>query len=161
MSTISKSQRDFIAADLAAIEDLMKHLTPSDFVSRKSLEGRRDDLRRSLQSAKVPKEETRTLASATLFFGGTPVVRNRGIESEFGARAVGKFQELVSEVFASRRQDALGKAGPVSQKDLSRLHITNVVRGSFGFQLDQIDDDVPLFDSGLKESVDQAVKVIA
>jgi hypothetical protein len=81
------------------------------------------------------------------------VIGARGIESEFGGRIVIQFQDLVSKLLADRA-GALGARGIVPNKDRSTLHITNVVRGSFGFLMEEGLPDGGLFDSPLKEAIE-------
>ena len=154
---IAKLERDFIAADLSSVENLLTEMTPSDFVARRALEGRRDELQSQLASVTASEQ---TLASAALFFGGQPVISNKGIESEFGASVIGTFQDIVAKVAAGRRYSLLGQRGPVSDKDESKLHITNIVRGSFGFEFQELADQGSILNSELKEAVDEAVKLM-
>jgi len=154
---IPKIEKDFIAADLATVENILSQLTPSDVLGRLSLESRRDELRDTLASVEATDHP---LASAALFFSGQPVLNSQGIDSEFGANAIQSFQEIVSTVSAARFHSKLGQRGPVSGKEQSKLYVTRIVHGSFGFQFDELGDP-PLFDSSLKGSVDQATKIMA
>src|SRR5258708_3399307 len=97
---ISRIERNFITADLARLEGLIAKMTSADFLTRMGLESRRDELQQTLASMEVTDQP---LASATLFFGGKPVVGNRGIESGFGADAISKFQDIVSKVSAAKQ----------------------------------------------------------
>lgn len=153
----SKVERDFIAADLAGVERLLQQMSPEDFLTRMSLESRRHELQEALRSA---SKEVRSLASAALFFGGEPVVSNRGIESKFGATVIEEFQDIIAMVAAAQQGSALGQRGPVSGTDRSTLHITRVVHGSFGFEFEELDNP-GIFDSPLKQSVDRSVQLIA
>src|ERR1022692_3621225 len=101
-------------------------MTDEDALTALSLESRRDELRQTLATL---VDEPETLASAALFFSGRPVVANRGIETEFGAGAIDKFQDVVTTMFALRSTGVLGQRGAVPGKDLAKLHITNVVHG--------------------------------
>jgi hypothetical protein len=157
MNSLRKLERDHTAADLASVEAMIDRLTDEDVMMRLGLEERRDELRRKLEALQAEDEPT---ASAALFFSGRPVVGGRGIESEFGGKAVQVFQDLVAKQFA---QDAggLGQRGVVPNKAATRLHITNVVRGSFGFLLEELDSQVPLLNSTLKTAVDHVSRLIA
>lgn len=155
MST--KLDRDFVAADLAAVEQLLGKLTGRDVFARRSLESRREHLRNELATL---AEDRGTLASASLFFSGEPVLANRGIEASFGAQAMEKFQDVVTKIFALQHTGALGQRGIVPGKDDSKLHITNVVRGSFGFRLEEMTPQTNLVTSPLKEAVDEAARLM-
>jgi hypothetical protein len=155
---IAKIDRDFVAADLAAVESLLARMTPKDALTSMSLASRRDELREELASMTSANE---TRASAALFFSGRPVVANRGIESEFGTEAIGKFQDIVTKVFALQHTgNSLGQRGAVPGKELSKLHITNVVHGSFGFRLEELEPQSELIDSTLKAAVDETTRLM-
>ena len=157
---IPKLERDFMGADLAGVESLLSELTDSDFVTRMSLEDRRDEIKEALANAQANPS---LLASAALFFGGQPVVGSRGIESGFGSQAISLFQHLVSNVSAARA-NTLAPVGRVPGKEQSQLYVTHIVHGSFGFQFEELEDSAStaaMFGSALKEAVDETVHLIA
>jgi hypothetical protein len=155
MISLRKIERDHLAADLAAVETLIGRLTDEDVMMRLGLEERREELRRELESL---QESEGTTAAAALFFSGRPVVGGLGIESEFGGKAVWTFQDLVAKQFA-QEAGGLGQRGIVPNKAATRLHITNVVRGSFGFLLEELEPS--LLDSSLKAAVDNVSRLMA
>lgn len=157
MSSLRKIERDYVAADLATVTALLDRLTDEDVMMRFNLEARRDELRRELEAFGDLHEPA---ASAALFFGGRPVAGALGIESEFGGNAVAMFQDLVSKIFAQHEPGGLGQRGVVANKAATRLHITNVVRGSFGFLLEEIDPQGALVDTPLREAVEDASKLL-
>jgi hypothetical protein len=150
MSSLRKIGRDHLAADLAQLERLIAKLTDEDVMMRFGLEERRDELRAEMQGL---DEEQDTTASAALFFGGRPVIGGIGIESEFGGRAVATFQDLIAKQYTDLTV-GLGQRGVVPNKAATRMHITSVVRGSFGFLLEELVTQPALLDTPLKEAVD-------
>lgn len=157
MTSLRKLDRDFAQADLAAINSLIGQLTDDDVMARMGLESRRDELLDTITS--FDQQAPASLASAALFFGGAPVVGNRGIESEFGSGAIAKFQDLVAKVLA-HENGGLGQRGPVPTKAAATLHITNVVRGSFGFLLEEMETQGEIVDTTLKTAVDDASSLL-
>lgn len=158
MNALRKLEQDRVHAEISALVRMVGSLGESDAVMRFGLEDRLEELR-----AEIAGEDAvigGDLASAALFFGGAPVVGNKGIESEFGSRAVAIFQDLVAKQLA-HETGGLGQRGIVPNKGAARLHITDVVRGSFGFVLEEIDSQAPLLDSTLKDSVDHVADLIA
>jgi hypothetical protein len=153
----AKLERDFVAADLAAVEGLLSSMKDEDVLTALSLESRRDELRETLASM-IATPETR--ASAALFFSGRPVVANRGIETEFGTAVVDKFQDVVTKMFALHQMGSLGQRGTIPGKDLAKLHITNVVHGSFGFRLEELVSQGNMVDSELKQAVDETSRLM-
>jgi hypothetical protein len=153
----AKLEKDFVAADLATVDRLLSNLKGGDVFAKLGLQSRRDDLQKKLSSFVNEREVS---ASASLFFGGEPVLANRGIEASFGAQAMERFQDVVTKIFAVQHTGSLGQRGIVPGKDASKLHITNVVRGSFGFRLDEMSPQANILESPLKDAVDEATRLM-
>ncbi|MGX5827159.1 hypothetical protein [Mesorhizobium sp. 43Arga] len=157
MSAIRKLERDHAKADRAAVVGLLDRITEADVLTRLSLESRLEEL--DAQIASEGEEPAATYASAALFFGGRPVVGSKGVEAEFGAGALATFQDLVAKVLA-KNTSGLGLKGPVANKSAAAMHITNIVRGSFGFLLEEVRDQAQLMETNLKEAVEDASKLL-
>ena len=157
MSSLKKIERDQRAAELSSVNTIIARLTDDDFLTRLGLESRRDELRSWLEDHAAEPEET--TASAALFFSGDPVIQTRGIQAEFGALAVNKFQDLITKMMAQEGGPLAG-TGPVPNKSAARLHITNVTRGSFGFLLEEIEPQGQALDTSLKIAVDNATRLL-
>lgn len=157
MSTVRKLELDFIKADIAAVEALMRGLGEEDVMVRFGLEERLAELNEILSrmDGAVPE----TSAAAALFFGGRPVVGSQGIETEFAGAAIGQFQDLVAKVLA-HDVGGLGERGTVPGKASAALHITSIVRGSFGFLLEEVKPQLTMLDSSLKQAVDEATRLL-
>ena len=158
MTSIQKLARDRTAAELKSIESLLAGLTEEDVMARISLEDRRDDLQNNLAEMAVEFEDG--LASAALFFGGRPVAGQRGVESEFAGTAVAKFQDLVAKLLVQEIGE-LGQRGPVPNKAMSTMHITGLVRGSFGFLVQELQPQGQLVHSALSKAVDDASRLMS
>ncbi|MGU3663169.1 hypothetical protein ACLBX9_03090 [Methylobacterium sp. A49B] len=157
MSSLKKIERDQRAAELSSVNALIDRLTDEDFITRIGLEARRDEIAADLVA--MGEEPESPTASAALFFGGRPVAGSRGIESEFGGSAVSKFQDLVAKLMADEA-GSLGQRGVVPNKGAATLHITNVVRGSFGFLLEEVEPQGEALDTSLKVAVDNAAQLL-
>jgi hypothetical protein len=157
MTSLRKLERDFVRADLAAVTGLLAQLDDEDVMARLGLEARQDELKQTI--AHLDEAGDEPVASAALFFGGGPVIGARGIESEFAGSAVTKFQDIVAKVLA-HESGGLGQRGIVPNKSASTLHITNIVRGSFGFLLEEVHPQQPLMETSLKMAVDEATRLL-
>lgn len=157
MTGLRKLERDFAAADIAAVNGLLAQLSAEDVMTRFGLEARLEELQQSL--AALEEEQDEPTAAAALFFGGQPVLDTRGIESEFGGTATTKFQDLVAKVLA-HENGGLGQRGVVPNRGASTLHITNIVRGSFGFLLEEVQPQHQLVDTSLKTAVEEATRLL-
>jgi hypothetical protein len=157
MTNLRKLEKDFFRADLAAVHGLLAQLGEEDVMGRFGLEGRRDELESAIAELDALSEEPS--ASAALFFGGTPVAGMRGIESEFAGAAVSKFQDIVAKVMA-HESVGLGQRGVVPNKNASTLHITNIVRGSFGFLFEEVQPAKQSTETSLKTAVDRTTALL-
>lgn len=157
MSAIRKLERDYAKADRAAVMGLLDRVTEADALTRLGLEARLAELNTQIAAHDLEPETTH--ASAALFFGGRPVIGSQGVEAEFGTGAVATFQDLVSKVLA-KNTSGLGVKGPVANKSAATMHITSIVRGSFGFLLEEVRGQAQLLDSNLKEAVEEASKLL-
>lgn len=158
MKSLRKLERDFVRADLATVTGLLARLSDEDVITRIGLEARRDELQQTI--ADLDQRVDEPAASAALYFGGDPVVGNRGIESEFAAAAVASFQDIVAKVLAQEEKGPLGRRGAVPIKSASTLHITHIVHGSFGFLLEQMEDQPELVETTLKSAVDETTRLL-
>lgn len=134
-----KDHRVFLTSEIAAVEDLLGGLVPHDVFGRLSLAERLENLRTELQ-ALGDESEDREIAETeglALLFDGDPVVSGSAIEADFGTKAIAHIQEVAAQLNARREGRELAMAGPIPLRKESRLYITGVKAGSFGFVLDE------------------------
>jgi hypothetical protein len=155
----AKLDRDQLTGELAALDSLLASVRPNDLLGRIGLESRRREVATKLEDLAAITEN---VAKVAIFFGGEPVVGSTGIEAGFGTKVVGTFQEMLSKVWGSVEGGSLQATGPIKDKEASQLHITNLVHGSFGFLLEEIDDGTePMFETPLKMAADRVIEYIA
>lgn len=156
MPSLIKLERDRITSELQSVRRLLTELDDEDVMSRFGLEDRESDLIEELTALDLQVDRNAALG---LFFGGKPVLGQRGIEAGFAATAVASFQDLVSKIMA-KELIGLGERGPIPQRQSSTMHITNVVRGSFGFQLEEMNDQGAIVETALEQAVERAGKLL-
>lgn len=154
---IRRLEHDYLSADLSAVEALLAAAPVGDVLGRMSLEERRDEVRSALSERGAEPDHT---AGTALFFGGAPVLGSRGIDADFAAEALGKYQDLVTKVWASKAHGALPATGPIRDRREARLHVTNTVHGSFGFELRELEGTLALGVAPLREAVDATTRAI-
>jgi hypothetical protein len=152
-----KIERDFVLAELATVNAFLSDLTDEDVVAAMSLSDRRDELEEQLAALEAYEEPH---AVASIFFGGDPVTGSTGIESEFAGSALAIYQDIVSKVYALRATGSLAQRGVVPGKESAKLHITHVLRGSFGFRLEELSAQTEGVGSSLKDAVEDASKLM-
>lgn len=141
--------RKSVESELATVNLLLEKTSANNIISKLSLEGRRDELIGKLQSLSARWKKT---AEIILYFGGDPVVGSETIRASFAADALGRFQELVSAVYANNNVD-LADVGPIPNMKESLLDIAGMPRGSFGFILQERCEAESLMDSNLRTAV--------
>ncbi|WP_155798419.1 hypothetical protein [Sorangium cellulosum] len=147
-------QRRFLEADLAQVEALLARIPTRRVLERIGLESRRDEIIGELKALDKPV----TSANVILSFDGEPVANAPGIDSKFAGAALMGFQDLVAALDASRTRE-VRDTGPIPGEKSSRLRLVGTVHGSFGFELQEVDN--PLWPSSLYESVKTATELIA
>lgn len=153
---IRKLEVDAAQADLAAVESLLaRRSRQADPVGWLQFSKRKETLERQISELQT---QVATGASLALFFGGLPVFGSRGIKADFGAKAIEQFQDVVTKRFAEF-QGPIGTRGPLKQADQADLMITDIARGSFGFVLEELNQD-HLVESPLKHVVDDVIDLI-
>lgn len=157
MTSLRKLRRDYVSADLSAIDAMLSRLTEEDAVMRFSLEDRRHEVEAEL--AAIP-DEPENKAEAALFFGGRPVVGSLGIESEFAGHMVGLMQDLVAKQHALETDGGLGQRGMVANKAAARLHVTDALRGSFGFVFEELQPEESFVPTSLKVALDHVTDLL-
>ncbi|MBE0660410.1 MAG: hypothetical protein IH602_22135 [Bryobacteraceae bacterium] len=152
-------EQQSLEANLAALNELLETIPEFDYVGRMGIEQRRDEVAGRLTELKAAEEER--FAEVALFFGGDPVFGSRGISAGFVGRAIGDFQDLITKLWATDEGGNLTAYGPIKDVASSRLHVTEILHGSFGFILEELDEHgAPMFDSPLKQATARATSLI-
>jgi hypothetical protein len=152
-----KTESDEIRADLASVEALLGAVPEGDILGRRSLTARRDILAHELATLPAQAQPS---AHAAVYFGGAPVVGSRGIDATFASKALANYEDFVTKIWAQRQHGNLPASGPVRDRHEARLHITGVVRGSFGFELAELEGSTSFEGAPLRDAVDLATRAI-
>lgn len=139
---VTKIHRDALLSDIASVQALLVRATGRDRLGAISLRARLDTLEAQLQEL---EQQTALTASVALIFDGGPVRGSSAIDADFAGQALQDYQELITRQIASVASGGLSARGaiPASIRQQSRLNITALVHGSFGFVLEENDNDQP------------------
>lgn len=155
-----KLQIDSLSAEVATVKELLAGVQKfNDIVGEIQLSSRLKKLESKIKELR----ETTAIdnnASVALFFGGQPVVGSKGIAAEFAGVALEQFQNLVGKVFATNELGELGQRGKVPFKANSGLMVTGLARGSFGFVLDEMSEQLQLESSQLTNIIDKTSRIL-
>jgi hypothetical protein len=97
-------------------------------------------------------------AESELVFYGRPVHGNAGIDARFTSAVIDAYQDLIAKTLAAKSE--LRPMGPVPDAHRSRLHVTDVIRGSFGFQFHELADQESFGETPLFEAAEEAARLI-
>ncbi|MGB2831501.1 MAG: hypothetical protein WBC07_01010 [Methylotenera sp.] len=151
---------DSLSSEITTVKELLLSARQSgDIVGEMQLEQRVDKLTNKLQALKETTLNDNS-ASVALFFGGQPVLGSKGIAAEFAGLALEQFQNLITKTFATNEVGELGQRGRVPFKANSELMITGLARGSFGFILDEMNEQTQLEASQLTHIIDKAAHLL-
>ncbi|MGC8490375.1 MAG: hypothetical protein ACP5SH_01440 [Syntrophobacteraceae bacterium] len=147
-----------LQAEISALDALLKEaIEVGDPVGEYQLSQRKGSLEAEI--ANLLKEHRKT-ASVALFFGGKPVFGSRGVSAGFVGNALGQFQDLVSKVYATFELGRIGERGPVPHRQVTNMMVTEIVKGSFGFVLDEFQEQLEMFDTGLTKAVQEVAMLL-
>lgn len=155
---IKKLEKQALLADRAAVADLLASMSTEDTLGRMSFENRLNDIDDQLAAIEA---DTDTIGSVALMFGGSPVAGSRSIDVNFSTQIIGAFQDLVTKRIAHEEYGKLGSRGRVPLRSSTSLAITDLVRGSVGFVLEEDAQNFQVADSAVKIAIDDVTRVIA
>lgn len=151
---------DSLSSEITNVSELLDSAKKSgDIVGELQLEHRLKVLRDEL-SILNKNTASDNSASVALFFGGKPVLGSKGIAAEFAGLALEQFQNLISKTFATTEVGDLGERGKIPFKAQSELMVTGLARGSFGFVLDEMADQIESEASELTYIIDKATHLL-
>ena len=127
------TKRQYLAAEKAALENLVATLHEDSVLERIGLQSRLNEVTAEL--ALLPEATERT-AEAELVFYGEPVHGREGIDARFTSAVIAAYQDLIAKTLAAKSE--LHAMGRIPDAHLSRLHVTDVVHGSFGFHFQEL-----------------------
>lgn len=156
---LSKLKIDALRADLVATEALLaKAKAYGDEIGQIQFAYRKDQLLRELSELDLANEHVGKIA---LFFGGAPAIGSKGIEADFAGDAIAAFQDVVDRRMAAAELGEVGARGPVPLKRSAQLMVTDVVRGSFGFVLEEAAVDDAMLETELSVVLEQVSEIIS
>lgn len=151
--------RNFLQAELIALEKLISRMPEANVIDRMSLEARKNEVEAALSALRYPYYEP---VRARLTFRGKPTVKSQGIYTEFAANALEKFAGMVAAVGASQTTQ-LGTRGLIPNREEYQLMITGTATGSFGFELEEAPRRTDIISSDfspVKKAIDQIMAIM-
>lgn len=154
---MKKLEREALLADRDTVRSLLTTISDSDPLGQLAFRARLEEVESELARVEAQPE---TAGSVALLFAGQPVQGAHGIDAQFSSRILGTFQDLISKRTASEELGLLGARGPVPMHASAALSVTEMVRGSVGFLLEESSDQQELVDTRVKRAIEEVVDVI-
>jgi len=151
-------ERDSLLADLEAAQRLLSEISKDDPLSQVALNSHIGEIQSELsQIARAPT----TVANAAVLFSGDPVDGSRSIQAEFAAKMILKIQDIVSKI-AAANVTSLASRGPVPGVQDTKLKLTGLAFGSFGFVFEEQSASSPeFFDSPMKLALERTFDIVS
>ncbi len=155
---LKKLEYDALAADLAAVEALLADCSlEEDPIGYRQFTYRQQALQTQLNSLQA---QTENYASLGLFFGGEPVQGSRGIDADFAGSALHQLQKMISTRYTGLESGPLSQRGKLPQSTHTNMVLTQLVRGSIGFVLEEANDNTEILATPLKTVVDEVCRIL-
>jgi hypothetical protein len=117
---------------------------------------KKDELQARLATLPLGKHEPR----AVILFSGEPVVGSIGIDANFAGRVLIPFQSMVMADYANRWHGKVGKRGPRTGENESRLLLTALPHGSFGLELTKAESTELFEEEQLADSLAHLTRLV-
>lgn len=155
---LKKLEHDALAADLSAVNSfLTSHTEDEDPIGHYQFAAKKTTIESKLREL---GDRFDGRAEIGLFFGGGPVQGSRGINADFAGRALDEIQTLISKRY-TEAAGALKQSGKLPFATRSKMLVTNVVRGSVGFVLEEASDTAEIVETPLKHIVDEVSDLLS
>jgi len=155
---MKRLEKEALIADREAVKQVLAAISDDDPLGRRSFEARLADIETQLVEIEETAESCGVVA---LMFGGEPVQGSRSIDAGFASEIVSTFQELVSKKIAADEFGKLGTRGRVPLHIHTNLAITDLVRGSVGFVLEEVGSNHELAETVVRKNISEITVVIA
>ena len=147
---MTRNEQIQLLAERAELKRMLARIPAEAVIDRLGLDSRLEEVEGLL--GPDPKLEPEP-ARARVTFRGKPVVGSHGIFADFGMAAMKSFTEVVTAMAASHATGPLKPKGPIPNREEHQLLITDTVPGSFGFEVEEHQDELPLEDGGSSVAV--------
>ena len=128
-----KRQSEALQSELTGLKALLTS-TPEDPLATPLMRSRIEDLEAELRE--IPKLQLQH-PEAELFFSDGPAMGSEGIEITFASDILNSYQNMLTNHYAAKHYGNLRRTGRRRGEVETRLYLTALPLGSFGFQLRQ------------------------
>ena len=127
------SQLEFVTAELAEVQRIQS----AGGIAAIGMDRRRAELEAEQRSLTTTIAR---LAAGELTFAGDPVVGSQALRADFAAPALQAFEKAVIALAAAKERPLASRAR-LPGRTHNKLFVTAIAHGSFGFVLEELDED--------------------
>jgi hypothetical protein len=151
-------QRQALEDDLAFVErQIAEHADPYD-TARLMWEKRREALKEEITAL---EGERFSRGRVALIFEGDPVVGSQEIKLDFASKVLENYESVVATLAAQEQVEDLGARGRLPGAFTSKLFITDMIRGSVGFLIEEKElGQQELLASPIKEAIEATTRIL-
>ena len=124
--------REQLQAELAGLTALLES-APEDPLATPLMRSRVEEIEETLRELHAAPSR----AEAEIFFVDGPAIGSEGIEITFASDVLESYQNMVTNHYTAKVYGSPRRSGRRRKEDETRLYLTALPRGSFGFQLSQ------------------------
>lgn len=154
---MKKLEKEALVADREEVARILDTIPEDDVLGRMSFESRMAEIEESLRTLDAART---MIGQVALLFGGAPTHGSRSIDATFASSVLKTYQELISKRIATEEVGELGARGPIPLHAQTSLAITDVVRGSVGFVLEEVTINDTLAETAVKHAIDDITGII-
>lgn len=151
----SKTRREQLQAKLVQAQRL-KELVSGHPLMSKNYESIDEDFKLELEKIPFGKKEARSV----MLFSGEPVQGSEGIDAAFAARVLAPFQSMVMADYADRFHGVVAQKGRRCGEADSRLMLTDLPKGSFGFELSKAESGELFEEEQLADTLSHVTRLV-
>lgn len=156
---LKKLALDALMADLESVDALLAARTEEDDpIGFYQFSARKAEIEDAIN--KMENELSRH-AEIGIFFGGQPVQGSRGINADFADKALDEIQGLISTRFSGIEIGPPKQRGPVILGNRAQMIVTSVMRGSFGFVLEEAGQNEENDNTPLRDVVEEVSNILS
>ncbi|MDP3274092.1 MAG: hypothetical protein Q8Q09_02785 [Deltaproteobacteria bacterium] len=143
-----------LQVNIKAIEAVLEELpVDGNVLERIGLESQRDEFAAQITTLRHQAgAQVVQRAEVSLMFGGKPVLGDHSIDAKFAADRLGDYQDLIASIHADRMSAYKSKRVP-PLRDVTRLTITGIAHGCFGFRLEEVYSSLPGTGAGISDDI--------
>jgi hypothetical protein len=155
---VKKLEREALLADRDAVSRILHTVSNEDILGRMSFESRLKEIDKQIEA--LDRSAASPVGKVALLLGGRSVYGSRAIDTDFASDVLKSYQDIVAKRIAHDEIGPLASRGPIPFHTETKLAITDVVRGSVGFVLEEFAENLTLVETAVKQAIEDVTTLL-